>query len=267
MTSRLLRFARLDRRPLASNPRHVFAARHALVHYPSGAIYSFIPKNGCSTLRFSLALANGCIAGPEDVNWIHSNNHTFASELRDLVTASYSFVVLRCPHARLSSVFLDKLVGRTYDLWQLHDAMNRNFDPDALSFRQFVGMVGRPAVLALNIHWRPQSDFLVYEDYDDWFRLEDFGVAVSRLQDRCGFTVQDARALTQHGTDRYRLRVSGCFADTPAAELARMKRDGEAPSHSAMYDAGLAKTVAGIYSADLSLVAEKTGTGGLLFPE
>jgi hypothetical protein len=59
------------------------------------AIYSSIPKNACSTLRFSVALANGCVAEGADVNRIHENNETFKPTLAELVRANYAFVVLR----------------------------------------------------------------------------------------------------------------------------------------------------------------------------
>jgi hypothetical protein len=265
MTSRLLRFARAARQPLAANPQHTFAARHALVHYHSGAVYSFIPKNGCSTLRYSLALAHGCIAGPEDINWIHNNNGTFKAELRDLVTAPYSFVVLRCPYARLASAFLDKIVGQTVVMWQLHDQVDRAFAPDQLSFRQFVQMLSPRVVRYSNLHWRPQEDFLVYEDYDDWFRLEDFSTAGARIEERCGLTLHDARPLTKHGLDQFDRIDDGFFGDMPVQEIRKMKRNGKAPSYRALYDDGLKTAVSRMYSADIALVREKTGSVGLLF--
>ena len=47
--------------PLPQNIGHQFAARHALNIYKSSSIYSFIPKCACSTMRLSLAKANGLI--------------------------------------------------------------------------------------------------------------------------------------------------------------------------------------------------------------
>ena len=46
---------------LSENAEHAFAERHALNVYKSNSIYSFIPKNACSTLRLSLAVANGVV--------------------------------------------------------------------------------------------------------------------------------------------------------------------------------------------------------------
>jgi hypothetical protein len=95
----LLRFARRNNGALANNHPHQFALNYAMSIYRAAAVYSFIPKNACSTLRFSVALANGCI-GDADVNWVHENNQTFKPSVRELATADYAFVVLRDPFRR-----------------------------------------------------------------------------------------------------------------------------------------------------------------------
>ena len=263
----LLRYARTEDVPLPQNKAHAFAAHNALVHYPSGAIYSFIPKNACSTLRYSMAIGNNCIAGPEDWTWIHDNNGTFSATLPELVRAPFSFVVLRCPHARLASVFLDKIVDKTPELWRLHRLTRDGFDPDALTFRDFVALLDKEDLLKVNIHWRPQEDFLVYERYSHVFALERFREAVPILKEEIGFAVQDARALTGHGTDRVEMIREGCFADTPISELAQMKRGGSLPAHAQLYDAALARQVAALYAGDLTLYAAHLDAQLLSFPD
>ncbi len=265
MGARLLRHARQQNLPLAGNATHKFAAAHALVCYPSDTVYSFIPKNGCSTLRLSLAIANGCIAGPEDWLWIHANNATFAASLRDLATARFTFVVLRCPYARLASVFLDKIVGRQHEFWQLRRLEGDRPDPESFSFRDFVAVLDNPARLRANIHWRPQADFLVYEDYDAWYALEAFAAAAPEIEARAGFTVTDARPLTRHGTDRFRPVETAGFADMPMAAIEQMQRDGENPTHAALYDAALVAGAARLYANDIRLYTEQFGPAGLTF--
>ena len=112
MTGRL-RYASDALAPLAANEPFQFARRHALLHHASDSVLTFIPKNGCTSLRVALAQANVVISGPGQWQWIHSNNVTFAAELRDLARAPRSLVILRCPHQRLASAFLDKIVRRT----------------------------------------------------------------------------------------------------------------------------------------------------------
>jgi hypothetical protein len=87
-----------------------------------------------------------------------------------------------------------------------------------LTFRTFVDRI--PQVRRLNEHWRPQTDFLIYEDYDDWFCVEDFGRAVETLRDKIGFAVKDTRHLLDHGTYRHKLvNRDGGFADMPVHDI------------------------------------------------
>lgn len=262
----LLRHPRHDLRQLSQNTAHRFAAAYALVHYASGAVYSFIPKNACSTMRYSLAHANNCIDGPEHWPWIHLNNGTFSATLPDLVRAPASYVILRCPHTRLSSVFLDKIVDKTPELWQLYRLTGDGFDPDALTFRDFVTLISDDSMLKANIHWRPQIDFLVYETYTRVFALEAFKTVPKILKKEIGLTIHDARALTGHGTDTVKLVKKGCFADMPLAELATMKRSGMLPAHVQLYDDDLAQQVAALYAEDMALYDTHLDRKQLTFP-
>ncbi|MCE8009740.1 sulfotransferase family 2 domain-containing protein [Aestuariivita sp.] len=263
---RLLRHPRTDLVALDKNAAHGFAATHALVCYPTDTVYSFIPKNGCSTLRLSLAIANGCAAGPEDWPWIHPNNGTFRASLRDLVTAQFTFVVLRCPFRRLASVFLDKILSHTPEFWQLFRMERDALDHDALSFRGFVELLDQPDRLSANIHWRPQSDFLIYDTYDAYLTLENFAEGIARIE-RDGFAVHDARALTRHGTDQYSAEAEGPFADTPIITLRAMQREGRLPGYATLYDADLIAAVRSLYADDIRLYADHADPAGLLFPD
>ncbi|WP_108258919.1 sulfotransferase family 2 domain-containing protein [Mangrovicoccus ximenensis] len=171
--SRSLRYAAGTFRPLAENLAHGFAAEHALEFYAAQAVYSFIPKNACSTLRFALARANGAVSSPVEIDWIHHNNYAFRADQRSLQQAGFTFVVLRCPFRRLVSVFLDKIVNRYHNFWAAFPQEDGPVIPGDVTFRIFVDRLAR-SKLSADIHWRPQVDFLVYEDYDLWMPLEQF---------------------------------------------------------------------------------------------
>lgn len=250
---------------MSGNQRHLFAMRHALRFYRQRAIYSFIPKNACSTLRVTLAIENGCIDGPADHAWIHANNATFAASLESLLTAEFTFVVLRCPYARLASAYLDKLVGRDRPLWDLIAASGHAFEPDELNFAQFVGLLKNPAILRSDIHWRPQADFLVYRDYDAWYAMEAFGAAEADLKRRLGVTVVDARPLTKHGRERFETVADRNYAKAGPHHILAMKRQGRCPAPAALYTPDLQAAVASLYAEDLALYREQFGDGGLLF--
>ena len=105
-----MKYATASLKSIHVNTKHRFAQQHALNLYRKDALYSFIPKNACSTMRLSVAMANGFIKHKRDYNWIHQNNGTFSAELRDLVRCQYAFVILRDPFSRLVSAYLDKIV-------------------------------------------------------------------------------------------------------------------------------------------------------------
>lgn len=262
--SRLFRYARQSIKNLTNNQPHQFAAGRALVHYPSGSIYSYIPKNACTTLRYSLAIANGCLEGPENFEWVHNNNQTFKAELRDMVTAPYTFVILRCPFTRLASAFLDKIIGREADYWPLHRHEQGALDFETLTFRGFIELLQRPGRLRFNPHWRPQIDFLVYEDYDNWFALETLSDAFRLITERTGLEIHDARGLSRHSTQSDAHAPPDTYADMPAPELYELRRAGTLPRHIDLYDEGLIKTVSGLYAEDISLYKDRFGAADLL---
>jgi hypothetical protein len=251
---RVLKYSDSTYTTLARNGRHSFAHNHALCIYRSDSIYTFIPKNGCSTMRLSLAMANGCIKSSADFNWIHENNSTFRATLSELIKAKYTFVILRDPYKRLASVYLDKIVDRSVEAWHLYDLLARKMEIEELSFRKFVEAITKDSsLLRANQHWRPQVDFLVYEKYDDYFLLERFEKAIPLIEKRAKIRIYDARALTRHGTDRYEKISKRCYTDTPASDISRMKRKGKIPSHMSLYDKELKKLVKKAYAEDFTL--------------
>lgn len=264
MIPRALRLSYRSYSALRTNQEHEFAARHALCLYRSNAIYTMIPKNGCSTLRLTVAIENGCLPSAEHADWIHDNNGTFRAGLRDLACADFTFVVLRCPFARLASAYLHKLVLR-------HDAAKRWIAQSVgaerarrMSFREFVDFLAEPDMLSADIHWRPQVDFLVYERYDRYFGFERFGEVASELRRRLGVELVDARQWTRHGTDQFTLVDDATYADAPPETIAAMHRRGLCPSHAALYDASTHAAVSRLYADDISFYRETLGDGYLM---
>ncbi len=255
---RSLRYAGRSERRLVNNSAHQFAAAHAMSIYQAAAIYSFIPKNACSTMRFSIACANGCVASDAQVGWIHKNNDAFRAGLAELATAKYTFVVLRDPFRRIASCFLDKFAAQDIVVSRFVDRLERRIDPDRLTFREFVKTM--PAVLRADQHWRPQVDFLVYERYDDVFCVEDFSRVVDTLGRRIGLAVRDTRYLLNHGTEQYRIATSNDgFQDISIYEIANMKRQGEIPAIESMFDDEIIDLIRKIYADDFATYAELIG--------
>lgn len=262
---RILNYASASYAALEQNAAHQFAANQALCFYQADAVYSFIPKNACSTLRLSLAIANGCIETTDDFNWIHNNNATFKADLRSLLTARYTFTVLRCPYARLASVYLDKIVDRNVQAWQLAEEVEkRKLSVEDLTFKQFVHILKRPSAMKANKHWRPQVDFLVYKNYDDYFCLEAFSAAIKTLEEKIGLSVVDARSLTKHGIDKFNL-LSGDFSETAPSKIRAMKEQGQCPEPAALYTQELIEIVTQQYQADIKLYKKLFSEKNLMF--
>ena len=248
------------------NPQFDFARRHALRLFRSNAIYSFIPKNACTTLRLSLAISNGVIKTPDDFNWIHNNNDTFSAELADLAIANYTFVVLRCPYRRLVSAYLDKIVDRTAAAWDLQNTLKRSINLDKFTFVDFVKELKKKFIRKSNIHWREQIDFLIYEQYDDYFCLEEFESAVNQLKQKIDLKVIDARNLTKHGSDQYTLLgESESFFTVSPLDILFLKRKGTYPHPKSLFNEELIEIVQVCYKDDVELYASIFGDSKLLF--
>lgn len=264
--SRLLNHTPGTLEPLVENAAHQLAQKHALVHYASKAVFTFIPKNACTSLRTSLALANGAISSVEDWTWVHKNNHTFSASLPDLATASHTAVVLRCPHKRLVSTFLDKIVSRSGELWTLFRKSHDTIDPDQFTFREFVDWIGKPGFLYADIHWRPQTDFFVYKTYDRVFGMHQLAQFAEFFESSTGQPFVDSRKFSGHVTSTSEPMDGSIHADTPLSKLTFEKSEGRLPKPATMFDEDLKQKVAKLYAKDIERYSELIGQEDLLFP-
>jgi hypothetical protein len=263
---RRFRYSSNTNAALAANPKHALALRHTLKIFEPNAAYTFIPKNACSTMRFSLAVANGCIDGPDEINWIHHNNPTFAMTTEQAFLADFAFVILRCPFRRLYSVFLDKFVNMDIQSWRFYNNAQRRWHPHDLTFETFVRALQEPVLFRSDNHWAPQGDFLLFDEYDAYFSVEQFDTCVAELKARLDFDVLDARDLTGHSTADHRVSEGDEFNyQTPAFELLRLKREGVVPSYDTMFNEELVEICSRLYSSDIALYKEKLSNESLLY--
>lgn len=263
---RRLNFSALSHGNLGNNAAHQFAMQRALRIYHSNTIYSFIPKNACSTMRLSLAIENGCIDNTEaDHGWFHQNNDTFSADLASLITARYTFVILRCPYARLASVYLDKVVGKEPAGAMFANIMGIRSGSEGVSFDTFVRAMKNPVVRDANPHWRPQRDFLVYKQYDDYFCLEEFDKAIPQILEKAGLQIYDARRVTGHGLDKLELIEHGNHGNLCAAEILSMKLKGKCPSPRSLYNDELVAITGEVFSEDIAIYARHFDRKNMLF--
>lgn len=251
---RKFRFSNASKITLQKNPDHKFALNHTLEIFQQNAAYTFIPKNGCSTMRFTIAYENGCVETLDDIDWIHANNMTFSMTTSAAAKVSYTFVILRCPFERLYSAFIDKIVGLTNQAWNYHIAQGRKQSPYDITFDLFLKSLLKTPRRQMDIHWRPQSDFLLYQQYDDYFSLEDFGTVESVLKKKLNLNIIDTRSCLEH--DSGRLEVDMTLEEPyniSALDLLILKRSGYKPDIIKMFNQNNIDIVKNIYKDDLHL--------------
>ena len=257
INKRLLKNARLKHSQVNENSLHNWSSNYALSIYPINSVYTFIPKNACSTLRFSIAIANGFIKDLKDIQWIHNNNSTFRSSQREISIASFTFVVLRCPYTRIASCFLDKIVD---EVISFNDEMGKKV---SLNFYEFLLHINSQQPSEREQHWRNQSDFLHYEKYDEYFSLELFSEAIVSLAAH-GLNVHDTRESIKHGISSLKA-VDGDFSKMKAEQIKKMKEEGSVPNYKSMFSKVEIDLVNEIYKDDLNLYKSHFGESELLF--
>jgi hypothetical protein len=255
-SNRLLKNANKSYSSISENLNYNFSKNYCLSIYAIDAIYSFIPKNACSSIRFSVAVANGFLSDLNDIDWIHNNNTTFISTAREICRAKYTFVILRCPFRRLISTFFNKFVDKDF---QLNDETGKPLD---ISFSDFVYEINSQNKESMNEHWRPQSDFLHYEVYDDYFCLENFTYAINRLSEK-GLNVIDTRKYLKHDKSGFSTIVSD-FSSTPISKLQKLKKNNNVPKEEKFYTKETYKIVSKIYEEDIELYIQKFGDKNIL---
>lgn len=254
----MFNFCDKNKANILHNPSFQFAQKHALCGYKHNFIYSFIPKNGCTTLRSSLAVTNGFVdkntLTNQNINWVHNNTYSFSASIKDLINCEYKFTVLRCPFDRLVSLFLDKFVDKTPVAWLFYRQSDNIYDLNQLTFRQFINHLhSHPHILHGDIHWRKQSDFLVYRDYDDYFRFEDFSTIETVLNSKFPFELIDTRQITKHGRDTSKTVSDKDYSNTSSNELLNLKLQGQTPTKESMLDSEIMEKIKNIYHSDFDL--------------
>jgi hypothetical protein len=228
-----------------------FALRNTLCYYRKRAIFTFIPKNACSSLRLTLALANGILSNKEQHGFIHKNNHLFAATIRDISECDFSFVILRSPYRRLTSVFIDKFLKRAPLCEKIVGASRLDEAFGSYTFRDFIHAIYEDKKLLLSdAHWIPQSNFLLFEEYTQVFRVEDMKHCSRMIKKLVGVDFIDARPLTKHGSDSSRIENVECAYKLSVNELIAMKKRGFVPDATNFFNNELSELTRSIYKED-----------------
>ena len=238
------------------NREHEFARKHTLVHLKSNTICTWIPKNSCSTLRFSIAVSNGAISGKEQVDWIHKNNASFRASNKELLSAEYAFVVLRNPFKRLLSFYCDKLCNEGEDPNDTsYDTAKSMMGTTAkTTFAEFIDTLWqRPTLKKRNGHTQDQCDFLIYNNYHDYFSVERYKDTASTIFKKTGVTLEDTRPFNSIHTTYGCEESINLNHETPAELIGSAIKKSQKPIVRNMYTPDLIKKVGSLYLSDILL--------------
>ena len=241
---------------LKTNQDHDFAIKHTLCHYKSNSICTWIPKNGCSNLRYSVSKENGAISNIDEIEWMHHNNDCFNATTKESLQADYTFIILRNPFRRLLSFFLDKLCHpqeeqseRSYQHAQEVFRFSENH-----SFLDFINYIWEnPNSIYNDEHTRPQCDFLLYRQYDDYFALERSEEANQRIYERTGIRIDDVRDRNSIFTSKGREYTQEITSTTQAIKIRNSLEKNKIPVIENMYSNEMIKKVASLYLQDILL--------------
>ena len=241
---------------LKSNQDHEFAIKHTLCHYKSNTVCTWIPKNGCSNLRYSVSKENGAISSVDEIEWIHRNNDCFNANTKESLKADYTFIILRNPFKRLLSFFLDKLCHpqeeQTEGSYQ-HAQETFNFSENN-SFLDFINYIWEnPNSIYNDEHTRPQCDFLLYRQYDDYFALEGIDAANLRIYEKTGIKIDDIRDNNSIFTSKGREYSQEITSTTQANKIKVSLENNKVPFVENMYSNEMLKKVSTLYLQDILL--------------
>ena len=242
------------------NEDHLFAKQHTLIHLKSNSVCTWIPKVGCTNMRYSIPLANGAISTADDIEWVHNNNNSFTADNKELLKANYTFVVLRNPYKRLLSFFLDKLChkdphksDRSYSVAQERFKAN-----ESTSFKDFVETLWQePELLNSDIHVRRQTDFLIYNEYDDYFCLENYTQVVEKVFKMAGLKIVDTRGMGSGNTTHKHVETSDIDYTTKSSDIGKLLKMGKKPNPINMYSDELCRKVGVLFQPDIALYLDK----------
>ena len=241
---------------LKSNQDHEFAIKHTLCHYKSNAVCTWIPKNGCSNLRYSVSKENGAISSIDEIEWIHRNNDCFNANTKEALQADYTFIILRNPFKRLLSFFLDKLCHPQEEQTEgsyKHAQETFSFSENN-SFLDFINYIWEnPNSIYNDEHTRPQCDFLLYRQYDDYFALEGIDAANLRIYEMTGIKIDDIRDKNSIFTSKGREYSQEITCTTQANKIKVSLENNKVPFVENMYSNEMLKKVSTLYLQDILL--------------
>lgn len=252
---------------ISNNSDHQFALRFSMYCSNANIMTTFIPKNACTSLRYSFAQNNGYITAPSDINWIHSNNDSMMPTISEIQNSAYSFIILRNPFDRILSFFLDKFINSSSDkndksYGDTFQKFDKNCSGKCFTFKEFINNLWmEPHLIFTDIHTKPQSSFLLIENYTEYYKLEEFNILSNKLRSEFSFELTDTRDFTLHTLVDIERKSSGYTGNISLEELSIMKNNKKhLPMQNNFFDEEDSFKVSALYLQDIILYCSKTNS-------
>ena len=211
-----------------------------------------------------MALSNGAISGPEEIEWIHKNNASFRASNKELLNADYAFVVLRNPFKRILSFYCDKIcnIGVNENDTSYETAKTVLGTKRETSFAQFIEILWEdPTLKKRNGHIQDQCDFLIYKEYSDYLSVENYDNLSSTIRQKIGVNLEDVRPINSIHTTYGCKDALEIAYDTPGELISSAISEHQKPITKNMYNADLIKKVGALYLCDILLYLRKIDKG------
>ena len=199
---------------------------------------------------------NGAISSIDEIEWIHRNNDCFNANTKEALQAYYTFIILRNPFKRLLSFFLDKLCHPQEEQTEgsyKHAQETFSFSENN-SFLDFINYIWEnPNSIYNDEHTRPQCDFLLYRQYDDYFALEGIDAANLRIYEKTGIKIDDIRDKNSIFTSKGREYSQEITSTTQANKIKVSLDNNKVPFAENMYSNEMLKKVSTLYLQDILL--------------
>lgn len=236
-----------------------------ILSFPSSKIsLIWIPKNSCTSIKKTLvSLEPSSAQRSITQHRFHETCQTQFGPLRVTLANESLFpkiALVRNPVERIVSCYLDKFAkpvvrgepfekfvyGHIRAAYSLCGVRGRKLD-DSISFSEFIWYILNSPSWTLNVHWRPQSDFLgTLGDHTDLFAIED----IDRVWERLGLGNRQ-KAFNRSFGGRYRPTGdgNGKDANTSPAEL----DETSLSSYARFINPMLARMIERMYEKDFEL--------------
>lgn len=175
---------------------------------------------------------------------------------KEILSANYSFVVLRNPFKRLLSFFLDKICHITSTLPDgSYDAAKKLFQTDEkTSFAEFIDSIyHNPDIINFDLHTKPQCDFLIYNKYRKYYQFENYNKFQKDIFKKIGLKIVDIRDINTIHTTKG-LEFSEAFSpNMPISEIRSLMESGGKPIPEKFFTNDMIRKIGAIYFADIML--------------